>query len=84
MTLREHLKLSALCLAAAAASGTVVTLLLPPAHVASHPQTSSIIRSIPVQTSSLPAPRLKPGYSMNASVTETSLEKFGFVPLHAT
>jgi hypothetical protein len=84
MTLREHLKLSALCLAAAAASGTVVTLLLPAAQVASHPQTSSIIRSIPVQTSSLPTPRLKPGYSMNASVEETSLEKFGFVPLHAT
>ncbi len=84
MTLREYLKLSALCVAAAAASGTMVTLLLPAAHVASHSQQSSIIRTIPVQTSALPPPRLKPGYSMSASLEETALDRFGFVPVHAT
>lgn len=84
MTLREHLKLSTLCVAAAAGSGTVVTLLLPAAQVASQPQPTSIIRSIPVQTSALPAPRLKPGYATIATPDDPMFDRFGFVPVHAT
>jgi hypothetical protein len=83
MTVSENLKLSALCVAAAAASSTVVTMLLP-ARVASHPQPASIIRSIPVQTSALPAPRPQTGYSARAANEDAMFDRFGFVPVHAT
>ncbi len=66
MTLREYLKLSALCVAAAITSGAVVTMLLPAAHIENGTEPSHIIRSIPVQTSAIPAPRLKPGYAGHA------------------
>lgn len=91
MTLPEHLYLAGLCVAAALASSAIVTLLLPstsPVQVAT--ETASVIRSIPVQTSSLPAPRLKSGYATTettAAAAEfgvSTLNHFGFVPLHAT
>jgi hypothetical protein len=89
MRLSEHQTLAALCLAAAAASGTVVTLMLRPAEVtptAEHP--AAIIRSIPVQTSSITPPRLKSslgqGDVFGLGSTPPPADRFGFVPLHAT
>jgi hypothetical protein len=87
MTLREQLKLAAMCVAAAVGSSTLVTLLLPSAPRKAVSETSSIIRSIPVQTSSLSPPKLKPAYSSDTAVAALELptpDRFGFVPVHAT
>jgi len=87
MRLSNHKSLAAICLAAAVASGTAVARLLPEPIEAPAP-TATIIKSIPVQTSSITPPRLKPGfeaapeYGLGERIDAN--DRFGFVPLHAT
>ena len=83
MTLRDHSKLAILCTAAAVTSGTAVTLLSAAPEIASLPlPATTIIRTIPVQTSSLPEPKLRPGF---ASLTEPdATARFRFVSLNAS
>jgi hypothetical protein len=83
MTLRDHSKLALLCTVAAVTSGTAVTLLsATPQTVTIGVPSQTIIRTIPVQTSSLPEPKLKPGFS---SITETEPSaRFRFVSLNAS
>ncbi len=85
MISRENMALAALCLAAAAVSGSIVNYLSsPPAHVAE--SKPDLIRSRPVQTSAIPAPRLKPSQTpdVDGGGTVSLEERFGFVPVHAT
>ncbi|MGE5267558.1 MAG: L,D-transpeptidase family protein [Deltaproteobacteria bacterium] len=87
MSLREHMPLIAICLFAAAGSGAVVALLLSGAGHPAPPRKADLIRSIPVQTSSIPAVRLKPALTSQEEVLPPAtapLDHFGFVPLHAT
>ncbi len=88
MRFNEHQTLAVLCLAAAVASGTVVTLVMPAPQTAAATGPSAIIRSIPVQTSSITPPRLKLGFNDAAAfdydATPSQSPRFGFVPIHAT
>lgn len=87
MSLREHTPLIAICIFAAAGSGAVVALLLSGAGSTAPSHKAELIRSIPVQTSSIPAVRLKPAMTSqeeNLVPAMPPLDHFGFVPLHAT
>jgi hypothetical protein len=86
MRLSEHQTLAALCLAAAVASATAVTLLRPAEEFATTQHPPAIIRSVPVQTSSITPPRLKSSLSDGDvfDLGTAPADRFGFVPLHAT
>jgi hypothetical protein len=87
MSTRDHLAMAALCLSAALTSGAAVTLLSSPADTTVSVVATPLIRTIPVQTSAIPAPRLRPGHTGDpdpAFSPGTPQAPFGFVPLHAT
>lgn len=87
MSLREHTPLIAICIFAAIGSGAVVSLFLSGADHPAASRKAEFIRSIPVQTSSIPAVRLKPAMTSQEDVLGPAmppLDHFGFVPLHAT
>jgi hypothetical protein len=87
MNLREHSPLIAICLFAAVGSGAVVSLLFTGAGDPAALHKRELIRSIPVQTSSIPTPRLKRTLAPEEDLSEAETplpDHFGFVPHHAT
>lgn len=88
MRFSEHQTLAALCFAAAVASGTAVTLLMPAPDTAMREEPAPLIRSIPVQTSSITPPRLKSSLAtadvFGLDGAASASQRFGFVPTHAT
>jgi hypothetical protein len=87
MRISENQTLAALCLAAAVVGGAAVSVLTPAQDSLAKRAPPTIIRSIPVQTSSIPAPRLKPGFvapqDFDLADAQSQHDRFGFVPLHA-
>ncbi len=88
MRFSEHQSLAALCVAAAVASATAVSLLMTTPETATSQQPAPLIRSIPVQTSSITPHRLKstlnPADAFDLDADASPNGRFGFVPQHAT
>ncbi len=88
MSIDDRTALAALCVTVAIASGSVVSLLSAKGGDSPVSSSNALIRTIPVQTSSIPAPRLRPAYTaangFDFTEAHVSPDRFGFVPRHAT